>query len=419
MDIREHMVDMGKRAKQAARGLAKASGKAKQDALLILADLLQSEAEAIAIANKKDLDEAARRGLDKARVQRLTISEKVLNSMIQGCREVAAMADPVGEIESMTKRPNGMLVGRMRVPLGVVAMIYESRPNATVDAGILCLKAGNAVILRGGSEAFHSNKFLADLMHTALEKAGLPRDAVQVPPTTDREAVAEMLKLDEYIDVVIPRGGEGLIRAVTSQATMPVLKHYKGVCHLFADASCDISKAVPIIENAKMQYPSGCNALECLLVHKDVADVLLPKVAQTIGPKGVKFKACERALPLLGTFAEPATDTDWGFEFLDLILAVKVVEDMDEAMDYIAQYGSNHTESILSENYEQCLRFIREVDASLVVANASTRFNDGGQLGLGAEIGISTSKLHAYGPMGIKELTSAKFILMGEGQIRE
>ncbi|WP_319542660.1 glutamate-5-semialdehyde dehydrogenase [uncultured Pseudodesulfovibrio sp.] len=419
MDIREQMVEMGKRAKTASRGLANASGKAKQDALLILADLLQSEAEAIAIANKKDLDAAAERGLDKARIQRLTISEKVLNSMIQGCREVAAMADPVGEIESMTKRPNGMLVGRMRVPLGVVAMIYESRPNATVDAGILCLKAGNAVILRGGSEAFHSNKFLADLMHTALEKAGLPKDAVQVPPTTDREAVTEMLKLEEYIDVVIPRGGESLIRAVTSQATMPVLKHYKGVCQMFADASCDINKAVPIIENAKMQYPSGCNALECLLVHKDVADVLLPKVAQAIGPKGVKFKACEKSLSLLGEFAEPAADEDWGFEFLDLILAVKVVDDLDAAMDYIAEYGSNHTESILSESYEHCMRFIREVDASLVVANASTRFNDGGQLGLGAEIGISTSKLHAYGPMGIKELTSAKFVLMGEGQIRE
>ncbi|MBI9078684.1 MAG: glutamate-5-semialdehyde dehydrogenase [Pseudodesulfovibrio sp.] len=419
MDIREQMVEMGKRAKVAARGLAKASGKAKQDALLILADLLESESEAIGIANGKDLAAAAERGLDKARVQRLTISEKVLNSMIQGCREVAAMADPVGEIESMTKRPNGMLVGRMRVPLGVVAMIYESRPNATVDAGILCLKAGNAVILRGGSEAFHSNACLADLMHKALEKAGLPVAAVQVPPTADREAVTEMLKLADYIDVVIPRGGEGLIRAVTEQATMPVLKHYKGVCHIFADASCDITKGVPIIENSKMQYPSGCNALECLLVHKDVAGVLLPKVAQALGPKGVTFKACPESLPLLGEYAEAAKPQDWGYEFLDLILAVKVVDDMDEAVDHIAEHGSNHTESILSEEYRHCMRFIREVDASLVVANASTRFNDGGQLGLGAEIGISTSKLHAYGPMGIKELTSAKFVLMGEGQIRE
>ena len=419
MDIREQMVAMGVRARKAARKLANASGKAKQNALLYLADLLESEKDGVAEANRKDLDAAAERGLDKARVQRLTISDKVLASMVQGCREVAAMADPVGEIESMTKRPNGMLVGRMRVPLGVVAMIYESRPNATVDAGILCLKAGNAVILRGGSEAFHSNKCLAELMHKALEKAGLPSDAVQVPPTTDREAVVEMLKLSEYIDVVIPRGGEGLIRAVTEQATMPVLKHYKGVCHIFADDSCDITKAVPIIENAKMQYPSGCNALECLLVHKDVAGVLLPKVAAALGGKGVRFKACPTSLPLLGDTAEPAGPKDWGYEFLDLVMAVKVVDSLDEAMDFIAANGSNHTEAILSEDYAHCMRFIREVDASLVVANSTTRFNDGAQLGLGAEIGISTSKLHAYGPMGIKELTSAKFVLLGDGQVRE
>ena len=419
MDLREQMVDMGRRAKAASRGLSAASGKAKQETLLILADLLESEAPAIREANGLDLKAAAVNGLDKARVQRLTISDKVLNSMIKGCREVAAMADPVGGIEDMTKRPNGMLVGRMRVPLGVVAMIYESRPNATVDAGILCLKAGNAVILRGGSEAFHSNKCLAGLMHTALERAGLPRDAVQVPPTTDREAVAEMLKLEEYIDVVIPRGGEGLIRAVTSQATMPVLKHYKGVCQIFADASCDVDKAVAIIDNAKTQYPSGCNAVECLLVHRDAAGTLLPRVAAALGPKGVKFRACPESLPLLGEYAEPAADADWGFEFLDLILAVRVVDGLDEAMDYIAEHGSNHTEAILSEDYNNCMRFVREVDASLVVANSTTRFNDGAQLGLGAEIGISTSKLHAYGPMGIKELTSAKFVLLGEGQIRD
>jgi glutamate-5-semialdehyde dehydrogenase len=419
MDIREQMMEMGKRAKRAARILANAPGRAKQEALLILADLLESEGMAIAKANALDLDEAAERGLDKARMQRLTISGKVLDSMIKGCREVAAMAEPVGEIESMTKRPNGMLVGRMRVPLGVVAMIYESRPNATVDAGILCLKAGNAVILRGGSEAFHSNACLAELMHRALEQAGLPRDAVQVPPTADREAVTEMLRLAEYIDVVIPRGGEGLIRAVTEQATMPVLKHYKGVCHLFADASCDITKAVPIIDNAKTQYPSGCNALECLLVHRDVAEVLLPRVDAVLGAKGVRFKACPCSLPLLGDAAEAAVPGDWGREFLDMVLAVRVVDSLDEAMDFIAEHGSNHTEAILSENYEHCMRFIKEVDASLVVANATTRFNDGAQLGLGAEIGISTSKLHAYGPMGIKELTSAKFVLLGEGQIRE
>ncbi|WP_147820836.1 glutamate-5-semialdehyde dehydrogenase [Salidesulfovibrio onnuriiensis] len=419
MGIREQMIDMGRRAKEAARKLSAASGVAKQQALLNLADLLESRSGDIFEANRRDLEAADSAGLDKAKTQRLTITEKVLASMVQGCRDVAAMSDPIGEIESMAKRPNGMLVGRMRVPLGVVAMIYESRPNATIDAGILCLKAGNATILRGGKEAFHSNAALAGLMHEAMESAGLPRDAVQVPPTTDREAVAEMLKLDEYIDVVIPRGGEGLIRAVTQQASMPVLKHYKGVCHIFADDSCDVERALPIIENAKMQYPSGCNALECLLVHRDVAPELLPRVAERIGPKGVGFRACPEALPLLGEYAQAATDEDWGFEFLDLILAVRVVADMDEAMDFIARYGSNHTESILTESHERAMRFIREVDASLVVANATTRFNDGAQLGLGAEIGISTSKLHAYGPMGIKELTSAKFVLLGDWQIRE
>lgn len=419
MGIREQMIDMGKRARAAARELSNASGAAKQQALSTLADMLEENAEAVFTANRLDLKAAEASGLDKAKTQRLTITDKVLESMAQGCRDVAAMADPIGEIESMAKRPNGMLVGRMRIPLGVVAMIYESRPNATIDAGILCLKAGNATILRGGKEAFHSNTALAGLMHQAMESAGLPRDAVQVPATTDREAVAEMLKLDEYIDVVIPRGGEGLIRAVTQQASMPVLKHYKGVCHVFADSSCDIGKALPIIENAKMQYPSGCNALECLLVHRDVASGLLPRLAERIGSKGVSFRACPESLPLLGEYAQAATAEDWGHEFLDLVMGVKVVGGMDEAIDFIAEHGSNHTESILTESHENAMRFIREVDASLVVANATTRFNDGAQLGLGAEIGISTSKLHAYGPMGIKELTSAKFVLLGDWQIRD
>ncbi|WP_054650425.1 glutamate-5-semialdehyde dehydrogenase [Salidesulfovibrio brasiliensis] len=418
MSIRDDMLAIGQKAREASRALSAASGTAKADALNALADLLESETEAIRQANAEDLKAAEARGLDKARLQRLTISDKVLGSMIQGCREVAAMSDPVGEIESMVKRPNGMLVGKMRVPLGVIAMIYESRPNATIDAGILCLKAGNAVILRGGSEAFHSNKCLAGLMHRALESAGLPREAVQTPPTTDREAVAELLSLEEYIDVVIPRGGE-LIRAVTEQARMPVLKHYKGVCHTFVDETADLAKALPVIENAKMQYPSGCNALECLLVHRSVAGEFLPGVAAQLGPKGVSFKACPESLPLLGGYAEGAAPEDWGYEFLDLVMAVRVVADMDEAMEHIARYGSNHTEAILTESQSRAMRFIREVDASLVVANATTRFNDGAQLGLGAEIGISTSKLHAYGPMGVKELTSTKFVLLGDWQIRE
>lgn len=419
MTIQNEMTEMGRKARKASRTLANSSGKARAEALDRLADLLESEADAVREANAKDLQAAEERGLDKARTQRLTISDKVLNSMIAGCREVAAMSDPVGEIENMVKRPNGMLVGRMRTPLGVIAMIYESRPNATVDAGILCLKAGNAVILRGGSEAFHSNRCLVELMHRALEEAGLPKDAVQAPATTDREAVSELLKLDEYIDVVIPRGGEGLIRAVTQQARMPVLKHYKGVCHIFVDESADLEKSLPIVENAKMQYPSGCNALECLLVHRSVARDFLPKVAEQLGGKGVKFRACPESLPFMGENAEAASDEDWGKEYLDLIMAVRVVSDMEEAMDFIDEYGSNHTESILTESQSNAMRFINEVDASLVVSNASTRFNDGGQLGLGAEIGISTSKLHAYGPMGVKELTSAKFVLLGDWQIRE
>lgn len=419
MSIRDDMLAIGKKARSASRLLAAASGAAKAEALNALADLLESETDAVREANALDLKAAEERGLDKARLQRLTISDKVLSSMIGGCREVAAMSDPVGEIESMVKRPNGMLVGKMRIPMGVIAMIYESRPNATIDAGILCLKAGNAVILRGGSEAFHSNKCLAGLMHKALERAGLPRDAVQTPPTTDREAVTELLSLEEYIDVVIPRGGEGLIRAVTSQAKMPVLKHYKGVCHTFVDETADLEKALPIVENAKMQYPSGCNALECLLVHRDVAKEFLPKVAALLGPKGVSFKACPESLPLLGEYAEGAAPEDWGYEYLDLVMAVRVVANMDEAMEHIADYGSNHTEAILTESQSRAMRFIREVDASLVVANATTRFNDGAQLGLGAEIGISTSKLHAYGPMGVKELTSTKFVLLGDWQIRE
>ncbi len=419
MSIKEQMRQIGQNARQAARAMASADGQAKANALNILADLLEANQTFIEMENRKDLDAAEKSGLDKAKTQRLVISDKVLAGMISGCRQVAAMSDPVGEIDSMWKRPNSMMVGKMRVPLGVIAMIYESRPNATIEAGILCLKAGNAVILRGGSEAIHSNLALASLMHKALKKAELPDMAVQVVPTTDRKAIAEMLKLSEYIDVVIPRGGEGLIRAVTEQASMPVLKHFKGVCHIYADKGCDVDAAVEIVHNSKTQYPSACNALECLLVHQSVAEALLPRVAERLGADRVVFRACPLSLPLMGKFTEPATDEDWGKEYLDLVMAVKVVSGMDEAMAHIAEFGSNHTEAILTRSYEKAQRFIREADASLVIANASTRFNDGGQLGLGAEIGISTSKLHAYGPMGIQELTTTKFVLMGENHIRE
>lgn len=419
MDIAAEMRAIAQAARAASRKLAAAEGSARQQALLNLAELLGQSAPAIKIANAKDIAAAQARGLDQARLDRLTISDKVLAAMIQGCREVAAMSDPVGEIEHMKKRPNGMLVGRMRVPLGVVAMIFESRPNAAVDAAVLCIKSGNAAILRGGSEAFHSIEALVAVIHTALAQAGLPAACVQVPPTTDREAVTALLKLDEFIDVVIPRGGESLIRAVVEQATMPVLKHYKGVCHTFVDESADLARAVVIIHNAKVQRPGTCNSLECILVHRAVAHTLLPEVAKKLGADGVRFKCCPESLPLMGPTAEAATDADWGYEFLGLTLAVKVVADLDEALEHIARYGSNHTEAILTESHANAMRFTREADASMVAVNASTRLNDGGELGLGAEIGISTTKLHAYGPMGILELTSSKFVVLGQGQIRQ
>ncbi len=419
MDIAAQMLGIARDAKNASRRLAAAEGSARTQALLNLAALLAQGAPDIFAANRRDVDAARARGLDSAKLDRLTITQGVLDAMVQGCREVAAMADPVGEIEHMVKRPNGLLVGRMRVPLGVVAMIFESRPNAAVDAAVLCIKSGNAAILRGGSEAFHSIAQLTGVIHKALEQAGLPAACVQVPPTTDRAAVSALLKLDQYIDVVIPRGGEGLIRAVVEQASMPVLKHYKGVCHIYVDASADLARAVDIVANAKAQRPGTCNALECLLVHRDVAAAFLPKVASALSAKGVDFRCCPASLPLMGSSAQAATDADWGHEFLALTLAVKVVAGQDEAQEHIALYGSNHTDCILTANHDAAMRFTREVDASMVGVNCSTRLNDGGELGLGAEIGISTSKLHAYGPMGLKELTSAKFVALGQGQIRQ
>jgi glutamate-5-semialdehyde dehydrogenase len=417
MNLSEQMLEIAKKGRKAARALSCAEGVDRDAAILELASILEEEKDFIFAENKKDLDAAKERGLDDARLQRLEITPAVLEYMINGCREVAAQTDPVGEIENMEKRPNGLMVGRMRIPLGVILMIYESRPNVTVDAAVLCLKAGNAIILRGGSEAIHSNIALASLLHKALDRAGLPVDAAQVIDTTDREAVSSLLKLEAFIDVAIPRGGEGLIRAVVEQATMPVLKHYKGVCHIFVDSSADISKAVDVVKNAKVQKPGVCNALECLLVHEDIAPEFLPALRDLIGDK-VKFKACPKSIKYLGDSAEPAGVEDWGYEFLDLILAVKVVSSQDEAEDHIAKYGSNHSEVILTENHSHAMKFIKEVDASMVGVNASTRFNDGGQLGLGAEIGISTSKLHSYGAMGARELTSTKFVVLGEWHIR-
>jgi glutamate-5-semialdehyde dehydrogenase len=418
MSVAADMEGLAQRAKEASRAMAAASGAAKDAFLDALAGLLQTQGQAVLAANAADIDKARAAGMDAPRLDRLTLTPAVMESMAKACREIIALPDPVGAIEALRPRPNGLLVGRMRVPLGVICMIYESRPNVTIDAAILCLKAGNAVILKGGSEALASNLALAELLRQALVSAGLPADAAQLVPTADRAAVAALCKLDELIDVMIPRGGEGLIRAVVSQATMPVLKHYKGVCHAYIDAGADEARAEAVVVNAKAQRPGVCNALECLLVHKDIAPSFLPRLGTALVRAGVAMRACPRALPLLGQGAVPAVPEDFGHEFHDLILAVKVVDCLDDALEHIHRHGSGHTEVILTENHDRAMDFLRRADASMVGVNCSTRFNDGGELGLGAEIGISTSKLHSYGPMGLVELTSAKFVVLGQGQTR-
>jgi glutamate-5-semialdehyde dehydrogenase len=418
MSVAADMEVMARKAKEASRAMAAASGAAKDAFLARLAELLESSREEVLAANAADLEKARAAGMDAPRLDRLTLTPAVMDGMAKACREIIALPDPVGAVESMRPRPNGLLVGRMRVPLGVICMIYESRPNVTIDAAILCLKAGNAVILKGGSEALASNLALAGLLREALEASGLPADAAQLVPTADRAAVAALCKLDELIDVMIPRGGEGLIRAVVSQATMPVLKHYKGVCHAYVDSGADEARAETIVVNAKAQRPGVCNALECLLVHAAAAPSFLPHVGAALRRAGVTMRACPRSLPLLGEGAVPAAPEDFGHEFHDLILAVKVVDSLDEALTHIHRYGSGHTEVILTENHDRAMDFLRRADASMVGINCSTRFNDGGELGLGAEIGISTSKLHSYGPMGLVELTSAKFVVLGQGQVR-
>lgn len=415
------ITDMGKKARAASRALLGASPAAKMKAITRLASLLEEKAEPLLAANKLDVDAAVAGGLEKPKVDRLTLTPKSITAMANACREVAAEPDLIGALDRQWMQPSGLLVGHMRVPLGVVAMIFESRPNVTIDASILCLKSGNAVILRGGSEAFESNMFLMGLVQEALADAQLPKDAAQLVPTRDREAVAALCRLDAYVDVMIPRGGEGLIKAVSSQATMPVLKHDKGVCHAYVDAGADLATAVPVIVNSKANRPSTCNALECLLIQEGEAAALIPLLAPALAEANVEVRACGKTLPLFqksGLEARPAVPEDFGMEFGDLILAVKAVKNMDEAMDHIAMHGSRHTECIFSSDAARVNRFLREVDASMVAHNASTRLNDGGALGLGAEIGISTSKMHAYGPMGIRELTTTKFVVMGSGQLR-
>ena len=416
IDIR--IRDMAKAAKDAAREMGRCAADVKNAVLLDIAAGLQNKAAYIVQENKKDLERAADLGLSAAMIDRLTVTDATIQSMADGLKEVVQLGDPVGCTVDSRLRPNGLQVSRMRIPLGVIGIIYESRPNVTIDAAGLCLKAGNAVILRGGSEALDSNRALASVISAALQKSGLPREAVQVIPIRDRAAVNALLAQEEFVDLIIPRGGEGLIRFVVENSKIPVLKHYKGVCHVYVDRGADLDMAERISLNAKVQRPGVCNAMETLLVHRDEAVAFLPKVAETLIEAGVEIRGCRETRRILPNTVA-AEEADWPAEYLDLILAVKVVDDIDQAIAHIASYSSDHTEAIVTSDYERARRFVREVDSSVVLVNASTRFNDGGQLGLGAEIGISTSKLHAFGPMGLEELTTTKFVVFGSGQVRE
>jgi glutamate-5-semialdehyde dehydrogenase len=408
---------MARDAKDASRQLRKV-GRGKKDAALeLMAARLIKRKESIQKGNDKDLSLAREKGLSSAMIDRLTLDEKTIQSMAEGVREVAALPDPAGEVTGMWKRPNGLMVGRVRIPLGVIGFIYESRPNVTVDAASLCLKAGNAVILKGGSEAIHSNLILADILRESLEETGLHQKAIQVIPTTEREAVGILLGLDDYVDIIIPRGGEGLIRFVAENSRIPVLKHYKGVCHIYVDEFADLEIAANVCFNAKVQRPGVCNAMETMLIHEKIASDFLPPMLKNLQDVGVEIRGCPKTLDLIPD-ATPANESDWPAEFLDLILAVKIVSGMDEALEHIDTYSSDHTEAIITRDYTRSQRFLAEVDSSVVLVNASTRFNDGYELGLGAEIGINTSKLHAFGPMGLEELTTTKFIVYGDGQIR-
>jgi glutamate-5-semialdehyde dehydrogenase len=418
MDINATIRDMARAAKDAARSLATISRPSKDAVLLEIARRLEASTARIQEANRRDLEAATRAGLSAAMLDRLSLSAKTIQGMADGVREVAALPDPVGTASGTWIRPNGLEVSRVRIPLGVIGIIYESRPNVTVDAAVLCLKSGNAVILRGGSEALQSNRCLTEIIQEALAAHGLPRAAVQAVPVADREAVQALLQQEDTIDLIIPRGGEGLIRYVVQASRIPVLKHYKGVCHVYVDAAADLSMAQDIAQNAKVQRPGVCNAMETLLVHTAVAERFLPPMARRFAAAGVTLRGCPETRRWLPE-AQLATEADWETEYLDLILSVKVVADMDGALEHIARYGSRHTEAIVTRDLACARRFTREVDASVVLVNASTRFNDGGQLGLGAEIGISTSKLHAFGPMGLEELTTTKFVVLGNGQVRE
>jgi glutamate-5-semialdehyde dehydrogenase len=417
-DIPAYMAAVGQRARAAARALARASTAQKNAALHNITEELQRNREPLMAENARDLEAGRNKGLDAALLDRLELTPGRIDSMLEGLRQIAALADPVGAITDLNYRPTGIQVGRMRVPLGVVGIIYESRPNVTADAAALCLKSGNATVLRGGSEAFHSNQAIAASIQRGLEAAGLPAEGVQVLGTTDRAAVGEMIAMPAYIDVIIPRGGKGLIERISRDARVPVIKHLDGICHVYVDDEADLEKAIQVAFNAKTQRYGTCNTMETLLVAEGIAEQVLPELAGMYREKGVELRGCATTCRLVSACL-PATEADWDTEYLAPILSVRVVKDLDEAIEHINRHGSQHTDSIITENYTRARRFLREIDSSSVMVNASTRFADGFEYGLGAEIGISTDKFHARGPVGLDGLTSLKFVVLGDGHIRQ
>lgn len=417
VDIKQYMMQLGQQARAASRVLARAQTSQKNAALLGIAEAIEQQRDALLNANQQDLEAGRVKGLDDALLDRLELNDERIAAMAEGVRQIVALPDPVGAITDMRYMPSGIQVGKMRVPLGVVGIIYESRPNVTIDAAALCLKSGNAAILRGGSEALHSNQALAQCIRDGLKKAGLPVDIVQVIETADRSAVGELITMSQYVDVIVPRGGKGLIERVSAEARVPVIKHLHGVCHVYIDGEADLDKATAVAFNAKTQRYGTCNTMESLLVDLAVANDVLPKLGEMYQAEGVVLRGCIQTQAIL-PYCEAATDEDWDTEYLAPILSIRVVHGLDEAIEHIHQHSSGHTESIITENYSRARRFLTEVDSSSVMVNASTRFADGFEYGLGAEIGISTDKIHARGPVGLEGLTSQKYIVLGDGHIR-
>jgi glutamate-5-semialdehyde dehydrogenase len=417
MDIKNYMQKVGIAARKASREMAAADTNAKNQALNFIASAILREKSTLLAANMQDLDAAEATGLDAAMLDRLSLTEKSIDAMAEGLQQIAALPDPIGEMSNFKYRPSGIQVGQMRVPLGVIGIIYEARPNVTIDAAGLCIKSGNATILRGGSEAIHCNQALAKLVHKGLEKVGLPTSAVQVVETTDRAAVGELITMKEYVDVIVPRGGKSLIERISNDARIPVIKHLDGNCHVYVDDDADLNKAVRILENSKAQRLGTCNTAESLLIARSVAKNMLPALSSMLGSRGIELRGCAETCALIKS-AKTATEEDYYTEYLAAIISCKVVGGVDEAIAHINQYSSQHTETIVTENYTSARKFLREVDSSSVMVNASTRFADGFEYGLGAEIGISTDKLHARGPVGLEGLTSLKYIVLGDGQVR-